>query len=107
MDRLRLVLRPWERWLYAVLNVLPLPGVGAIVVGWRNPHTRLRRNGLMQAALVVFGAWPLVVPGALGLGWAVWDAVRIGRARIRMPPRNAPGPDQLAAAPPPPKAARR
>lgn len=106
MARLRLLLRPWERTLYAALNVLPLPGAGAIVVGWRNPHTSLRRNGLMQLALVLFGAWPLVVPGALGLAWAVWDAVRIGRARIRMPPRDAPGPDQLQAAAPP-KAARR
>jgi hypothetical protein len=89
---LRLLLRPWERTAFAVLNVLPLPGLGAVLAGWRNAHTTLRRNGILQMVLVVFGSWPLVVPGAIGLGWAVWDAVRIGQARIRMPPRNAPTP---------------
>ena len=94
MDRLRLLLRPWERPTYAVLNVLPLPGLGAILAGWRNAHTTLRRNGLMQLVLVVFGSWPLVLPGAFGLLWAIWDAVRIGQARIRMPRPEAdpPGP---------------
>lgn len=105
MARLRLLLRPWERWVCAVLNVLPLPGAGAIAAGWRNPHTRLVRNGCLQAVLVVFGSWPLIVPGAIGFAWAVWDAVRIGQARIRMPPADAPQPER--AAPPPPKAARR
>ena len=92
MDRLRLLLRPWERWLFAGLNVLPIPGLGAILAGWRNAHTTLRRNGILQLVLVVFGSWPLVVPGIVGFAWAAWDAVRIGQARIRMPPRNAPLP---------------
>jgi hypothetical protein len=103
MDRLRLLLRPWERWAGSVLNVLPVPGLGALLVGWRNPHTPLRRDGVMQMVLVVFGSWPLVVPGVIGFAWAVWDAVRIGQARIRMPPAT-PGPLSGAA---PPKAARR
>jgi hypothetical protein len=90
MDRLRLVLRPWERAAFAALNVLPLPGLGGILAGWRNAHTTLRRNGFLQLVLVVFGSWPLVVPGAVGLLWAIWDTVRIARARLRrLPPRNA------------------
>ena len=105
MDRLRLLLRPWERWTYAALNVLPLPGLGAVLAGWRNAHTPLRRDGFLQMALVVFGAWPLIVPGAIGFAWAIWTAVRIGQARIRMPPANAPPPEQ--AAPPETKASRR
>lgn len=102
MARLRLLLRPWERTAAAILNVVPLPGLGAILAGWRNAHTTLRRNGALQMALVVFGAWPLVVPGAIGLAWAVWDAVRIGRADLRrMPPANAPDPEALGQAAPP------
>jgi hypothetical protein len=90
MDRLRLVLRPWERATLAVLNVLPLPGLGAVLAGWRNAHTTLRRNGFLQFTLVLFGSWPLVVPGALGLLWALWDAVRIARSDLqRLPSREA------------------
>ena len=112
MDRLRLVLRPWERTTAAVLNVVPLPGLGALLAGWRNAHTTLRRNGALQMALVVLGSWPLIVPGALGFAWAVWDTVRIARAKLRrFPPANAPDPadeSPKARAPPaPPKAARR
>jgi hypothetical protein len=104
MARLRLLLRPWERWTFAAVNVLPLPGLGAVLAGWRNAHTTLRRNGLMQMALVVFGAWPLIVPGVAGFAWAIWDAVRIAQAHLRpLPPRDAPDPAQAA----PPKAARR
>jgi hypothetical protein len=105
MARLRLLLRPWERWACVALNVLPLPGLGALLAGLRNPHTRLLRNGILQLVLVVLGAWPLIVPGVLGFAWAVWDAVRIGQARIRMPPADAPLAEHVA--PPPPKAARR
>ena len=102
--RLRLLLRPWERAACAVLNVVPLPGLGALVAGWRNAHTTLRRDGALQMALVVFGAWPLVVPGAIGFAWAVWDAIRIAQADLRrLPPRDAPAPAASA----PPKAARR
>lgn len=84
---------PWERWIWFGLTLLPVPGLGAAVLGWRNPHTRLLQHGMLQATLVVFGSWPLVVPGAIGLGWAVWDAVRIAQARLLpLPPRNAPAP---------------
>lgn len=91
MARLRLLLRPWERWTCVALNVLPLPGLGAVLAGWRNAHTNLRRNGVMQLTLVLFGSWPLIVPGAVGFAWAIWDAVRIGQARIRMPLANEAG----------------
>lgn len=85
--RLRLQLRPWERTLYSALNVVP-PGVGAMVVGWRNPHTRLLRNGALQLGLVAFGAWPLVLPGAVGMAWAIVDAVRIAKAGlVALPPK--------------------
>jgi len=83
---LRLQLRPWQRTALAILNIVP-PGVGAIVAGWRNPHTRLLRNGVVQFVLVAFGAWPLVFPGIIGLAWAIWDAVRIFQARlVSLPP---------------------
>lgn len=94
LDR-RLVLRitPWARWTLCGLNVLPLPGLGAAILGWRNPHTRLASHGVMQAILVVLGSWPLIVPGAIGLAWAAWDAVRIGQARLLpLPPRDAHAP---------------
>lgn len=80
--RLRLRVSARARWTCLVLNVLPLPGVGAALLGWRNPHTGLLRRGLMQLTLVLFGSWPLVVPGAIGLAWAAYDAVRIGQARL-------------------------
>jgi hypothetical protein len=88
-----LLLSPSARWTLLALNLVPLPGLGAAIAGWRNPHTRLLRNGLMQLTLVVLGSWPLIVPGAIGLAWAVWDAVRIGQAQLRrLPPRDAPAP---------------
>ena len=88
--RLRLQLDPRWRTAFAVLNVLPLPGLGAVLAGWRNAHTTLRRNGCLQMALVVLGSWPLIVPGVLGFAWAVVDAVRIGKAAtVPRPPRNA------------------
>jgi hypothetical protein len=60
-------------------------------VGWRNPHTRLLRNGFVQALLVVTGSWPLVVPGAVGLAWAIVDAVRILQADlVPLPPKGSP-----------------
>lgn len=89
-DRLRLRVAAPARWAACALNVLPLPGLGAMWLGWRNPHTRLLRNGALQATLVAFGAWPLVVPGVVGLAWAVHDATRIARARLLpLPPRAA------------------
>lgn len=103
--RLRLLLRPWERVACAALNVLPLPGLGAVLAGWRNAHTTLRRDGALQVALVAFGSWPLVVPGAAGLAWAIWTAVRIARAELApLPPRDAPAPPAGGL---PPKPARR
>jgi hypothetical protein len=104
MARLRLLLRPWERTACAILNVVPLPGVGAMLVGWRNAHTRLLRNGVLQAVLVLFGSWPLIVPGLLGVAWAAWDTARIAQADLgRLPPREAEAPKPSA----PPKATRR
>ncbi|MHB8632626.1 MAG: hypothetical protein ACYDBQ_01480 [Thermoplasmatota archaeon] len=85
---LQLVLRPWARWLWVGLNVLPLPGAGAVVAGWQNPHTHLRRNGALQMTLVLLGSYPLVVPGLVGFAWAVTDAVRMGRARLSYPPKG-------------------
>lgn len=96
MRRLRLLLRPWLRIPLAVLAVVPVPGLGCVVVGHMNPHTGLRRNGWLQMLLVVFGSYPLFVPGAIGLGWAVVDAIRISQAElVPLPPkapRQTPGP---------------
>jgi hypothetical protein len=77
--------------MWAAFNILP-PGLGAIVVGFRNPHARLLRNGILQMMLVVAGSWPLIVPGAIGFVWAVRDAVRISRAELvpRPPPPSKP-----------------
>ncbi len=68
------------------LQLVPVPGVGAMVAGAKNPHTKLLSHGIAQTALVVFGSWPLIIPGAAGLAWAAWDAYVIGRD-TRMPPR--------------------
>jgi hypothetical protein len=88
--RLRLQLTPGGRTAFGILNLLPLPGVGAVVVGWRNPHSRLLGRGASQAALVLFGSYPLVVPGAVGLAWAILDAVRILQADLAPLPPRAP-----------------
>lgn len=88
-DRLVLRTSVWARWTLFALTLIPLPGVGAAILGWRNPHTRLLPNGIMQATLVLFGSWPLVIPGAIGFVWAVWDAGRIAQARLLpLPPRD-------------------
>ena len=87
--RLSLRTSGWARWACFGLTLLPVPGLGAAILGWRNPHTRLLRNGLLQMALVAFGSWPLVVPGAAGLAWAAWDAVRIAQADLLpLPPKG-------------------
>ena len=88
--RLRLLLRPWERAACAVLNLVPLPGTGALLAGWRNAHTTLRRNGALQLALVVLGSWPLILPGAAGFLWAAWDTIRIAHADLGPLPPKAP-----------------
>lgn len=90
--------RPWllsPGWKRAavVLEVFPLPGVGAVVAGVKNPHSGLAGRGLAQLALVLFGSYPLLVPGAVGLAWAVYDAVRIGRFARPPGPRSVPTPD--------------
>lgn len=101
--RLRLRVGPAARRALCALQVLPLPGLGAALLGWRNPHTRLLQHGLMQLTLVVFGSWPLVIPGVAGVVWAVVDAVRIGQARLLpLPPR----PEEEAAQAAPTKAGR-
>jgi hypothetical protein len=90
MRRLRLQLRPRSRVALGVLNVVPIPGAGAVAAGWRNPHSRLLARGVSQMALVLLGSYPLVVPGAVGLGWAILDAVRILQADLApLPPRAA------------------
>lgn len=91
MARLRLQLTPGARLALGLLNLLPLPGLGAVVAGWRNPHTRLLSRGAAQMALVALGSYPLVVPGVFGFAWAVADGVRILRAElVPLPPRDAP-----------------
>lgn len=91
MRPLRLQLTPGGRIALGALNVLPLPGLGATVAGWRNPHSRLLPHGASQMALVALGSYPLVLPGAVGLLWAIVDAVRILRADLApLPPRAPP-----------------
>lgn len=65
-----------ERWRIActALNILPIPGVGAIIAGHRNPHSRLRGKGVAQLVLVVFGSFPLIIPGVIGFVWACYTA---------------------------------
>lgn len=76
-----------------VLQLLPIPGVGAIIAGIKNPHTGLLGRGIAQVALVLFGSWPLIIPGAAGLVWAIVDAVRIGRHSVRPARWSLPTPD--------------
>lgn len=86
-----LVLGPRMRIVCIVLQVMP-PGLGAIIAGAKNPHTRYLKRGIAQMILVVFGSWPLIVPGAIGVVWAWTDAYRIGRD-ARLPPHVRPTPD--------------
>lgn len=76
--------RPW-RIACTVLAVFPLPGLGTLLAGLKNPHTRFTLHGSLQLVLVILGSWPLIVPGAAGFAWAVWSAVQI-HARSRSPP---------------------
>ncbi len=86
----RLVLSPTWKWVCTVLQIVPLPGVGAIIAGIKNPHSGLTKRGIAQLALVVFGSWPLILPGAAGLIWAIVDAVRIARWSQNTPPWSFP-----------------
>ncbi len=88
-----LILGPALRPTCIVLQVLPVPGVGAIIAGAKNPHSRLLGRGIAQAALVVFGSYPLIIPGAAGLLWAIWDAARIARDSGQPTPWTEPAPD--------------
>ena len=56
-----LLLGPRLKVACIVLQVFP-PGVGAIIAGSKNPHSRYLGRGIAQLALVVFGSWPLIVP---------------------------------------------
>ncbi|MGB0653098.1 MAG: hypothetical protein ACPGQL_07835 [Thermoplasmatota archaeon] len=76
--RLLLLSDTW-RILCTVLAVVPLPGLGTFLAGWKNPHSGLRSRGILQMILVVFGSWPLILPGVAGFIWACWGAVRIHR----------------------------
>lgn len=69
---------PW-RTLCIVLNIVPIPGVGAIIAGIKNPHSGLLKMGIAQTLLVVFGSYPLIVPGAIGFVWAAWTSYRMHR----------------------------
>lgn len=79
-----ILLSPAWRTACTVLQVAPLPGLGAVLAGRKNPHTGLLGRGLAQMSLVILGSWPLVLPGAAGFLWAAWDAVQIHR-RARPP----------------------
>lgn len=64
-----------------MLNIVPVPGIGAIIAGYRNPHSPLLRHGIAQALLVAFGSWPLILPGLIGLAWAIRTAMIIDGAQ--------------------------
>ncbi len=87
-----LILSPtWTKVLTTIQVVVP--GVGAIIAGYRNPHTGLWGRGWVQLALVLFGSWPLIVPGIAGALWAWWDAATIYRnATWPPPPTSSPLP---------------
>lgn len=80
------------RWKVAcvTLQVLPLPGLGAVIAGHKNPHTKLRARGIAQLSLVVFGSWPLIIPGAAGVVWAWWDAFVMARTAVAPGPMSQP-----------------
>lgn len=80
---------PWHI-ACTVLAVFPLPGLGTLLAGIKNPHTRFTLHGALQLVLVVFGSWPLIVPGVAGLAWAVWSAVQIHRHSRAPPPWSHP-----------------
>ncbi len=86
-DPRRILLLPeWQRITCTILNVIPLPGVGAIWAGVRNPHSPLLKHGIAQLLLVTLGSYPWIIPGVVGLAWAVWSSVRIHQdARPQMP----------------------
>lgn len=104
---MHLVLSPAQRVALPVLNVLPLPGVGAVWTGIKNPHSRYLWRGVGQIVLVLFGSWPLIVPGAAGLAWAVWDAVQIRRQSVDPPAWSRPAPDAPPESLPEPDSAKR
>lgn len=82
------------RWKVActILQVVP-PGVGATIAGAKNPHSRYLGRGIAQLALVLFGSWPLLIPGAVGLIWAWTDAYRIATQAVPPGAMSRPTPD--------------
>ncbi len=87
-----LLLGPRLRIACIVLQVFP-PGVGAIIAGSKNPHTKYLGRGIAQLVLVLFGSYPLILPGAIGLLWAWYDAIQIGRLSAPPGPMSRPTPD--------------
>lgn len=81
-----------ENWRNAcvALNVLPIPGVGAIIAGWRNPHSKLLGKGVAQLVLVVFGSFPLIVPGVIGFVWAASTSYWLHTNTMPIPKRGPP-----------------
>ena len=86
-----LLLGPRLKITCIVLQVIP--GVGAIVAGAKNPQSRYLGRGIAQFCLVLFGSWPLIIPGAVGVIWAWTDAYRIGRDAMPPGPMSRPTPD--------------
>jgi len=80
---------PW-RTLCIVLNIVPVPGVGAIIAGIKNPHSGLLKVGIAQALLVLFGSYPLIFPGAIGFVWACWTSYRMFRDAYASVPWSTP-----------------
>ncbi len=76
-----------------MLQLVPLPGVGAIIAGAKNPHSKLIGRGVAQASLVLFGSYPLIIPGVAGLIWAIFDAIAIARRSAGPAPWTQPTPD--------------
>lgn len=87
-----LLLGPRLKVVCIILQIVP-PGVGAIIAGAKNPHTGWLGRGIAQLVLVVFGSWPLLIPGAIGLIWAWTDAVRIARTSVPPGPMSRPIPE--------------
>mgnify|MGYP000194527740 CR=1 FL=1 len=99
-----LLLGPRLKITCIVLQVIP--GVGAIVAGAKNPQSRYLGRGIAQFCLVLFGSWPLIIPGAVGVIWAWTDAYRIGRDAMPPGPMSRPTPDADPDTLPPPKQPR-
>lgn len=78
-----LVIRePWRKtW---AITTMVVPGLGAMVLGWRNPHTRYLRVGFLQMLLFLFGSYPLLLGGIIAYAWAI----PTGLAMLKDPRRD-------------------